>query len=577
MQKTMEKENFLSELDIANKELLFQNIEKEKRAAELIIADKELLFQNKEKGKRAAELIIANKELLFQIEEKEKKIAELFIANKELLFQIEEKEKIAAELIILKNSLFTEKQILKKTLISIGDGVICTDKNYNVTFINRVTESVTGWTQKEAFGKSIYDIFNIINEFTRKKSGNIIKKVMLSGKIHLLANHNILITRNGKEVLIEDSVAPFLDDTNTVVGVIIVFSDYTEKRKRLKKIEFLVQCDQLTGLYNRGFYERKLKSIDTKKNLPLTIVMSDLNGLKLINDTFGHAIGDELLKKIAKVMKKAFRPDDIIARFGGDEFIAILPKTDAYETEKIIKRIKLLLSNETIENIHVSISFGYETKNNMNENLQEIFKKAENNMYKRKLFESPSIRGNTINAILNTLFEKNKREEQHSQRVSALCISIGEALGLSQQKIEELKTGGLLHDIGKIAIAESILNKPGKLSEDEFKEIKRHPEIGYRILKSANDLSEIAVYVLSHHERWDGKGYPRGLKGNDIPFESRIIAVADAYDAMTSERSYREALPEKVVLEELHKNAGSQFDPDIVRLFVEKVLDKEWA
>jgi diguanylate cyclase (GGDEF)-like protein/PAS domain S-box-containing protein len=461
-------------------------------------------------------------------------------------------------------------------LLSIGDGVICTDKNYNVTFINRVTESVTGWTQKEAFGISIYKIFTIINEHTRKNTQHIINQVMTSGKTHFLANHTILITRNETEVLIEDSVAPILDDTNCVIGVVIVFRDFTEKWERLKKIEFLAQYDQLTGLYNRGYYETILNSLDTKGNLPLTLIMSDVNGLKLINDTFGHSMGDELLKKTANVIKREIRPDDIVARLGGDEFIVILPKTDAYEAERIIKRIKDLLSKEKVSNIEVSISFGYETKIKDEESIQEIFKIAENNMYKKKLFERPSMRGKTVGAILNTLYEKNKREEKHSLRVSELCVSLGEVLGLSEQKIEELKSVGLLHDIGKIAIAENILNKPGKLTEIEKIEMNRHPEIGYRILRMTNDLSEIALYVLAHHERWDGKGYPRGLKGEDIPFASRIIAVADAYDAMTSVRSYRNTLPEKVVIEELHKNAGTQLDPNIVRIFVERVLNKEW-
>ncbi len=496
-------------------------------------------------------------------------MSELEVAN-------EEKEKRAAELLTLKDSLFIEKQILEKTLISIGDAVICTDKNYNVTFINRVAESVTGWTQGEAFGKSIYDIFNIINEFTRKMSEDIVKKVMLRGKIHLLANHTILITKTGKEVVIEDSAAPILDDTNSVVGVVIVFRDYTKKWKRLKTIERLSQHDQLTGLYNRRFYETELKRLDTKRTLPLTLIMGDVNGLKLINDSFGHAIGDKILKKTASVVKKGCRADDIIARLGGDEFVAILPKTGPYEAEQIIKRLNDLTSKEKVANINISISFGYETKNNMKESIQDIFRNAENHMYKKKLFDSPSMRGNTIKAILNTLFEKNKREEQHSHRVSALCKSTGEALGLPEYKIEELRTVGLLHDIGKICVAENILEKPGKLSQDEYNEIKRHPEIGYRILSNLHDLSETAEYVLAHHERWDGKGYPRGIKGKDIPFVSRIIAIADAYDAMTSERSYRNALPEKVVMEELHKNAGIQFDPDIVKVFVEKVLDKEW-
>ena len=351
--------------------------------------------------------------------------------------------------------------------------------------------------------------------------------------------------------------------------------DISERKKMEQKLEYLGYHDLLTGLYNRRFFEEELKRLDVPRNFPLTIVIADVNGLKLINDSFGHAIGDELLKTVAEVTTKACRADDIIARLGGDEFVILLPKTDAFETEQILKRIKALISKEKVGSIDISVSFGYETKKKEEEKIQEILKKAEDHMYKKKLFESPSMRGKTINAIINTLHEKNKREEQHSHRVSALCKSMGQSLGLPEGEIEELKTVGLLHDIGKIAIEETILNKPGKLTDDEWREIKRHPEIGYRILSTVNDMSEMAEYVLAHHERWDGLGYPKGLKGEEITLQSRIISIADAYDAMTSERSYRSALPEITVREELRKNSGTQFDPELVSVFIEKVLDKQ--
>lgn len=142
------------------------------------------------------------------------------------------------------------------------------------------------------------------------------------------------------------------------------------------------------------------------------------------------------------------------------------------------------------------------------------------------------------------------------------------------KRLLKLKSVGLLHDIGKIAIEENILNKPGKLTNDEWKEFKRHPEIGYRILSTVNDMAEMSEYVLAHHERWDGRGYPKGLKGEGISLQSRIINIVDSYDAMTSERSYRSALPEEIAIEELRKNAGLQFDPQLVRVFIEKVLNK---
>ncbi|WP_026015803.1 HD domain-containing phosphohydrolase [Clostridium beijerinckii] len=356
--------------------------------------------------------------------------------------------------------------------------------------------------------------------------------------------------------------------------VLAALRDMTVKKELEERLEYLCYNDQLTGLYNRRYYEEELKRLDVKENYPLTIVLGDVNGLKLINDSFGHVVGDELIKKSAQIIKNGCRFHDVVIRLGGDEFVILLPKTDTYEAEKIVENINNLAKKEKIQGLDISISFGYETKCHEDEMIQEIFIKAEDYMYKRKLFESSNMRGKTIDTIINTLNEKNKREEQHSVRVANLCELMGKNIGVPKRKIQELKNAGLLHDIGKIAIEENILDKPERLTEDEYNEIKRHPEIGYRILSTVNEMSEIAKYVLSHHEMWNGEGYPKGIKDIDIPFESRIISIVDAYDAMTSERPYRKALTEEFAIEELKRNSGIQFDPELVNVFIEKVLNK---
>jgi diguanylate cyclase (GGDEF)-like protein/PAS domain S-box-containing protein len=475
---------------------------------------------------------------------------------------------------MFETNLSNEKNLFKTTLVSIGDGVISTDNQGNVLILNKVAEQLTGWTQNEAFEKPLEQVFSTINEFTRERCESPVYKVLATSDIIEIANHTILVSKDKIERPIEDSAAPIKDEKGNINGVVLVFRDFTEKKQRQDEIKYLSFHDQLTGLYNRRFYEEELVKLDTERNLPLTIIMGDVNGLKLINDSFGHVMGDELLIKVAEVLKKGCRSDDIIARLGGDEFIILLPKTDAYEADQIIKRIINFSLIEKVGAIDISISFGCETKNSVEEPIEEIFKKAEDHMYNKKLFESPSMRGKTINAIIRTLHEKNKREEQHSHRVSALCKSMGEALNLPEHEIQELKTVGLLHDIGKIAVAENILNKPNQLIDEEWEEINRHPEIGYRILSTVNDMSQMAEYVLAHHERWDGKGYPKGLKGEEIPFVARIISIADAYDAMTSVRSYRNALPVEVAIAELQEHSGTQFDSNLISIFIEKVLKK---
>lgn len=348
--------------------------------------------------------------------------------------------------------------------------------------------------------------------------------------------------------------------------------DVRERKLMEQKLEYLSYHDQLTGLYNRRFFEEELVRLDVQRNYPLTLVMADVNGLKLVNDSFGHAMGDRLLKKVSQVLSSGCRADDIVARLGGDEFMILLPKTDGFEAESIIKRIKELALSEKVDSIDISVSMGYETKNNSDENVDEIFKRAEDHMYKNKLFESPSMRGRTINTIISTLHEKNKREEQHSKRVSFMCERMGQLLGLDEEQVHELKTVGLLHDIGKIAVDENILNKPSPLDDSEWEEIKRHPEVGYRILSTVNNMSEMAEFVLAHHERWDGKGYPKGLKQDQIPLQSRIISIVDAFDAMTSTRTYGYNLTRDEAYHELKENAGTQFDPALVDIFLEKVI-----
>jgi len=330
--------------------------------------------------------------------------------------------------------------------------------------------------------------------------------------------------------------------------------------------------DELTGLYNRRFYEEEMKRIDTSRNLPLTIIMGDVNGLKLVNDSFGHAVGDELLKKAAQAIKKGCRADDVIARLGGDEFIAILPNTGKTEMNAIINRIKSNVDSEKISDLEISISFGYGTKENENQNIQDIFKSAEDSMYRQKLGESSSIKSKTIDLIMNTLYEKNPREQLHSKRVSETCEFISQSMNLSEADSQQMKIAGLMHDIGKIGIDEHVLNSTGLLNHDEWEEIRRHSEVGYRILSSCNEFAEIAESVLEHHERWDGKGYPKGLQGEEISLAARIIAIADSFDAMTGERTYKSSLSVDEALEEIMKCAGTQFDPNITKVFVKRLI-----
>ncbi len=471
------------------------------------------------------------------------------------------------------SSLFKKNaERLRITLFSVGDGFISTDKYGNIEMINDVAGRLTGWHQLESIGKPFDEVFYIINEHTRAQCFSPIKIVSETGNSIELGNETILICREGLEIAIELSGAPIKDEEGKTVGVVIVFRDSTEKREKQKKIEYLSYHDHLTGLYNRRFYEAELRRLDTERNLPITLVMADVNGLKLINDAFGHNAGDEVLQKVADIFKSECRADEIVARIGGDEFVLLLPKANIKYANNIIDRIHAAIENERIDNVILSISMGCAVKQDISENMDDIFKEAEDDMYRRKLPERSSMRSKNIDLIMNTLFEKSNREMNHSIRVSKLCEAIATNMKIDKNNVNQIRLAGLMHDIGKIGIADNILNKEGKLDHDEWQAILKHPEIGFRILSSAKEFSQIADYVLEHHEKWDGTGYPKGIKAEQISLQARIITIADAYDAMTSDRSYRKGLSEEEAILEIKRCAGEQFDPVIAKVFIEKVL-----
>lgn len=377
---------------------------------------------------------------------------------------------------------------------------------------------------------------------------------------------------DGSRILLEVFGTPVNDPQGKPWASLVAFMDITDRKKAENELLYLSFHDHLTGLYNRRYFEQELKKMDTPENLPLSIIMFDVNGLKLVNDSFGHDLGDVLLKKSAEAIIKGSREGDIVARIGGDEFVVLLPKTTASESLKISNHIKELASNEKVANLELSISYGYDTKKTDKQSITEIIANAENHMYRHKLYERSSIRSKITDLIMNTLFEKSNREAAHSNRVSNICQAIASKLNMGQDAVKKMKIAGLIHDIGKIGVDESILNKPGSLTVDERGYIERHPEIGWRLLSSTDEFSELAKFVLSHHEKWDGTGYPNGLEGEAIPLEARIISVADAYDAMTSKRSYRNRLSRDEAVKELRRCSGTQFDPEIVDVFVNQVL-----
>lgn len=369
---------------------------------------------------------------------------------------------------------------------------------------------------------------------------------------------------------IEESFTPILKD-NVVIGVSVFTKDVTQQKRYEEHITRLSYYDAITNLYNRHYFQKVISELDPNKT-KITIISLDVNGLKVINDTFGHDMGDKLIIHVAKILKENFKENSYIFRMGGDEFTIILIDVDRNHAQRKMEKIIKSFNKDKFMQMTISVSYGISSNENQ-ESIAELLKSSEEEMYKQKLYEFNSHRSEFIKSILKSLHEKNPYAEEHSQRVSIICEEIGKKLGLRLHEINLLRLISQLHDIGKVTIDEAILNKPGKLTDEEWSIIKRHPEIGYRIISTSPEYQEIAYDILSHHERYDGKGYPQGLKGDEIPLRARIVAIADAYDAMTSNRPYRKALTKDEAIHEIMKNSGTQFDPALVEIFLDVLHD----
>lgn len=348
------------------------------------------------------------------------------------------------------------------------------------------------------------------------------------------------------------------------------------RQKKEEELRVLSYRDALTGLGNRRLYDKELKKLDRVSYYPITLIMADVNGLKLANDGFGHEAGDALLLKFSAILKAECPDDACIARVGGDEFLILLSKTDGRKAKALVERLNNINSKLEVNHLILSYALGFSVKTHTTQNMEDIYREAEERMYRHKATNNSRMRSQSVDLILASLFDKYQSEKLHAKRVSILCKSLAIELGFATEAVVQVGLAGMLHDIGKIGINDEILSKEGRIDVFERMEIEKHAELGHRILASVNDYWEIADYVLAHHERWDGKGYPKGRKASEIPEESRILALAEAYDAMTNERSYDRKLSKLEAISELQAGAGKQFDPEYAKVFVEQVLKSSW-
>ncbi len=479
--------------------------------------------------------------------------------------------------------LHAANQKLLSIIEFLPDATFVIDQDGKVIAWNRAIEEMTGVRKGDMLGKGGYAyavpfygeprplLIDLVlcedrnaklkYEYTKREDETIYGEVFIP-------------SMQGREgVYLWGKASPLYDYEGNLIGAIESIRDTTGRKQTEERLKYLSLHDSLTGLYNRAYFEEEMRRFGEKHICPVGIIVCDIDGLKLINDTLGHDAGDLLLKAVADIIKKSFREGDIVARIGGDEFAVLLPHSDDKVVENAGIRLKNAVAgyNDDAPDIvpPLSISLGFAVKTDVFTSVDAVFKKANYNMSREKLHRKQSYRSAIVQTLMKALEARDFITEGHADRMKDLVTGLARFISLPENKIADLRLLAQFHDIGKVGVSDRILFKPGVLTPEEYTEMQRHSEIGYRIAMTAPDLAPIADWILKHHEWWNGEGYPMGLKGEEIPLECRILAIADAYDAMTSDRPYRKALSHEEAVAELNRCSGTQFNPKLVLKFIQ--------
>ncbi len=430
-------------------------------------------------------------------------------------------------------------------------------EDYRFLMVNPSFERLTGLESAKILGKTCKEVLPDIETHWIERFG----RVALSGEAIEFEEYSGALGRYYQVLAYQ----PYEGVFATIV------TDITEKKLTEKELQFRSDHDSLTGLFNRRHFDEELARRDDEGNYPLTLILVDIDDLKVINHVHGQKEGDKAIQKVANLLKETCCTEDcLIARTGGDEFTCLLTGEEEMQASVFIKRIKEKVTEKIfVSGKPLSVSMGFAVKKGPHQRIGDVFREAEKMLYKNKIMLKRGSIG-TVEMIMQALREKNQRERIHADQVALICEEIGKEMCLSDDSRNELFTAAKLHDIGKIGVSEKILDKPDILTEEEYEIVKRHCESGYKILAPILELESVAMTILAHHERFDGKGYPYGIVGEKMPLHARIISVADTFSAMISERPYRDKFSPEEAKQEIMHCSGTQFDPVIVDAFLDR-------
>jgi diguanylate cyclase (GGDEF)-like protein/PAS domain S-box-containing protein len=445
------------------------------------------------------------------------------------------------------------------------DGIVLIGKDQKIISCNQAFLTMFGYSRDEIEGSSIETIH--ASQETFDEYGSLVyqrAEELGSFKIDW-----VFIDKNGVPLFCEVGTTAVKEPDGTVARFVVTIKNITDRKHDEEKIKFLSFHDRLTGAYNRAYLEEEMRRTARGRTLPISIIMGDVNGLKLANDAFGHSEGDKLLNAVFGILRSSCREGDLVARWGGDEFVIFLPGVSYRVALEVIQRIKQRCAKgKKGLLIQPSIALGAASKTELGQEINGIVKEAEEAMYKNKLIEGKVLRRAIMESLKVSLNERLGESEEHLAWFKRMAAEFGREALLEEDDRAKLTLLADLSNIGYVAAPDEILKKSGPITEEEQQILRKHVEVGYRIAQNSSDLISISEAILSHHERWDGEGYPNRLKGEEIPLIARMISIVHAYDLMVYGRPHQKAIGMKDALEELSKNAGTRFDPRLTALFI---------